>query len=520
MDIRKKIKYEWDARPLRLILILAILTRLLAVIFSKGFGWFDDHFLVIEAAQSWVDGYDYNRWLPGSEGNEGPTGHNLFYTGLHYLLFRLFSIMGFDDPQAKMFVVRLLHAALSLLVIVFGYRLSLQAGGRHAARMAALLLAVMWFFPFLAVRNLVEFACVPFLMWGTWLLSRESDSRRRLLYAFLAGMLLGLAFSVRFQTLIYAGGMGLALLITGRWKEALATGAGIITAAFVCLATIDLFIWGYPFAELAEYIRYNMHHYGEYITGPWHRYLLVIVLLLVPPVSLFLLFGFFYGFIKKPKQNLLIFLPVMIFLAFHSYFPNKQERFILPIIPFIITAGTAGWYLFLEKTGYGRRFSSILKAKWAFFWVLNLALLLVISTTYSKRSRVESMCHLSRYEDIRLILVENTNRGSINLLPMYYLGQWVRYMEVTQERPAASIPPWFTEQPDHAPCFFIFEGDKRLDERVGAMQALFPAMVYEATISPGFIDRILHRLNPVNENQNAYIYRNSRHHPGSKRSGP
>ncbi|MCB0484019.1 MAG: hypothetical protein KDC37_05600, partial [Flavobacteriales bacterium] len=53
--------------PLPTVLLLALVPRLVAAIFSKGYGMHDDHFLVIEAAQSWLDGFDYNRWLPWNQ---------------------------------------------------------------------------------------------------------------------------------------------------------------------------------------------------------------------------------------------------------------------------------------------------------------------------------------------------------------------------------------------------------------------------------------------------------------------
>ncbi len=55
----------------------------------------------------------------------------------------------------------------------------------------------------------------------------------------------------------------------------------------------------------------------------------------------------------------------------------------------------------------------------------------------------------------------------------------------------------------------IFEGENNLDVRLEEALEEFPGMVYETTISPGMIDRILFWLNPINENQNAYIYRNT-----------
>ena len=266
---------EWNENPLRLIILLAILSRIVAVIFSKGFGWFDDHFLIIESSQSWVDGFDYNKWLPSS-GNEIPTGHNLFYAGIHYVIFKGFAYLGFNDPQAKMYIIRLLHAALSIVTVVLGYRIAFKQGGLKAARLAGLLLAVLWLFPFLSVRNLIEFTCVPFLVWGSWILMNNDKYRYSTINGLIAGLVLGLAFCMRFQSLIYIGGIGLALLLLGRWKAAFMTGIGILITAFVCLGSIDIYLWGYPFAELIEYVRYNIYHSGEYIIGPWYQYLLVI----------------------------------------------------------------------------------------------------------------------------------------------------------------------------------------------------------------------------------------------------
>ena len=308
-----EINREWEENPLRIIILLAIVSRLVAVIFSRGFGWFDDHFLIIEASQSWVDGFDYNRWLPESEGNNGPTGHNLFYTGLHYVLFRFFSFLGFDDPQGKMYVIRFLHAALSMVVVILGYKITLKIGGQKAAGISGLLLALLWMFPFISVRNLVEFTCVPFLFWGTWILINDEKKRNPFLQGLLAGLILGIAFCMRFQSMVYIGGIGLGLLILGRWKEAITTGIGVLITACLLLATIDIYVWGYPFAELLEYIDYNMHSYAEYNIGPWYQYMLVIILALIPPISFFLIFGFFYAFIKAWRKYLLIFLPVMLF---------------------------------------------------------------------------------------------------------------------------------------------------------------------------------------------------------------
>ena len=52
----------------KLILLAALIARLIAVLFSQGYGMHDDHFLIIESSNSWANGTDYNNWLPWTKG--------------------------------------------------------------------------------------------------------------------------------------------------------------------------------------------------------------------------------------------------------------------------------------------------------------------------------------------------------------------------------------------------------------------------------------------------------------------
>jgi hypothetical protein len=51
-----------DFTSYQTILFFALIFRLIAAIFSEGYGMHDDHFLIVEAASSWADGFDYNHW--------------------------------------------------------------------------------------------------------------------------------------------------------------------------------------------------------------------------------------------------------------------------------------------------------------------------------------------------------------------------------------------------------------------------------------------------------------------------
>jgi len=498
----------WDDHPLWLIVFAALLARLVAVIFSKGWGMFDDHFLVIESSQSWVDGTDYNNWLPSS-GRIYPSGHSWLYPGFHYLFFLLLKFINISDPQTKMFFVRLIHAFFSLIVVIYGYKVTLQISDKKTARITGLLLALLWFMPFLSVRNMVEVVCIPFLLYGTWLVIKSQ--KKPLMNALLSGIIMGLGLSVRFQCFFFIIGFALALLLLKKWKESLIYCSGVILSFAIFQGCIDYFFWGYPFAEFREYVIYNINNAYNYITNPWYNYILLLLGILLPPVSLMLFFGFF----RCWRRQLLLFLPAFIFLLFHSYFPNKQERFILPIVPFIIIAGMIGWNNFIASSRFWTRHSKLLRNFWIAFWTLNLILLPIVSTTYSKKARVESMCYLSKYPHIRYLLAEDTNHGRTEMFPLFYLGQWdVSVYELKPEKPVKPFIKFLKEAgPGSEPRFVLFFGVENLDKRIDSVRMCLPHLEYETTIEPGFIDNILYRINPRNSNQTMVIYRNKDYFP-------
>lgn len=497
-----QIKKYWIEQPLAAILWIAAILRMVSVIFAKGFGMHDDHFLIIEVSQSWVDGTNFNNWLPGSPGAV-PSGHSFFYTSLHFLLFLFLKTIGVTDPQTKMFIVRFLHAMLSIVTVYMGYRITEKIDGKETARKVGLLLAVFWIMPWLSVRNLVEVVCIPFLLTGSYVLLKAEDKPNRLMWYVWAGLIFGLAFSIRFQTIVFSLGVGLALLLQKKWKEGIFFGLAYLFSASLVQCITDMYFWGYPFAEVREYITYNMNNAYNYLTAEWYMYLLLIIGVLIPPISIILFIGFF----RTWKKHLLLFLPTLLFLVFHSYFPNKQERFILPILPYFFILGMVGlneW----KKGKFWQKRKKLLHGCWVFFWIINFIMLPAVSTMYSKRSRVESMIYLSQYKNIKDILLEDTNHGTAKRAPRFYLEQWATLHQFAKDNrfhPLKKVYPDSTERPD----FVLFFGDKNLDNRIDSIKTICPNLEYETTIRPSFMDDLMYRLNPINSNQTIFIYRNT-----------
>ncbi len=512
-SFKEAIRNLWEEKPLVLIVFAAILIRLVAVIFSKGFAFHDDEFLVLDPAGSWVDGYDYNSWLGGrAEMNHAPEGPSLFFPGIHYFILKYLKWRGVMDPQHRMYVIRGIMAAWSLITVVVGYKIAEFYGGKKVGRQAGLLLAILWFMPMLSVRDLVEMFCIPPLMLATWFAINPKRKDRLMTY-FWIGIFCGIAFNTRFQTAMFTGGLGLVVMFRKNEKTLMNRIMQVFLFGLMFLATVvavqglvDMIIWGRPFAEFTAYIQYNIDNSRGYPNGPWYNYFLVLGGILVPPISLLLLFGYF----RSWKKYTILFLPAFCFFAFHSIFPNKQERFILPMVPFVVVLGCIGWNEFLSTSKYWQKHPGLLKGFWTFFWILNLIALPVVSTMYTKKSRVESMYYLYQQKDLRNFMVEESNRGDVTQAPMFYAGNWYFHpREISSQHTLLQDYLYLRTVPDslYHPNYVLFFGKEKKDERIAAFKNFYPNAAYQTTIEPSYLDILIWKLNPVNRNETVYIYK-------------
>jgi hypothetical protein len=218
------------------------------------------------------------------------------------------------------------------------------------------------------------------------------------------------------------------------------------------------------------------------------------------------------GYIKGFKKYLMLTLPVFIFLLIHSLISNKQERFILPVLPFFIITGVVGMNEFVFNTSFWKKHKQFIKVSWLIFWSLNIIALPFVTFQYSKRSRCEAMYYLNQYKsNISSILLNDMNYDEPQMMPMFYLGKWdVSIYMVSKGKTFSNFKSQLTSlDKKHYPQFVLFYGDDNLSARVDTVKKVMPDIVPEKIIYSSFIDRLLHRLNPNNiKNQTIYIYRN------------
>lgn len=519
------IKNYWTNNPLKSILFIALFVRLIAAVFSAGYAFHDDHFLVIEAAESWVEHQDWNNWLPWVQKMEYPNkvpvaqGHSLLYPGIHYLLFSGMEFLGIHNPQLKMILIRLLHALFSLIIVSVGYKITNHYTNERYAKATGLLLALLWFMPFMAVRNLVEYVSIPFILLGIWkIIQYENDDKVIKPYV-LAGLLLGLAFSIRFQTIIITVGIGLVLLFKKKWKQAIVFGFSALILMILVQGILDIIVWGKPFVEFGEYVRYNLAHKTEYGVNHWYMYTTVLLGMTIPPFGLFLFIGWFLTIRKYP----LLFWPSFLFFLFHNYFPNKQERFIIPIIGLFVIAGVIGWWSYMDTSKFWTKNKWLFKIIVLMFWILNMIALPVVSTTYSKRSRCQAMSYIGKQPDAKSVIVEESVRGGTTMLPTFYAGKNIHYYDLEPQRPIDSVIVERVGTPNHIefiqspkgiqlnewpnPQYILFINEKKLDERVDSIKRYYPNIELVQTIYPGYMDMLMRKITPSNNNQLIFIYK-------------
>ena len=480
---------------LKTILWCAFFIRLIAAIFSQGYGMHDDHFLVVEASSSWVDGYDYNGWLPWSEGNRGgPEGHSFTYVGLNFIFFYLAKLVGIVDPMLLMFFNRLLHGIFSLATIYFAFKISEKLSNTKNAIVVAWLLAFATVVPFMSVRNLVELAAVPFLMYGSWLVIRENLTNKY--NFFYAGLAIGVALSFRYQIAVFAIGIGAYYFFSWKFKEFLWYVAGLILTFVLTQGLVDYMIWGYPFAEFYEYFTYNLGQGMAYQPNSnyfMYFYLLMGVLLL--PLGILI----WIGFLRSSKKYFLFFLPTLIFILFHSIYPNRQERFILTVLPFFIILGIIGFEELKKRFFWDKLWNF----SYRFFWILNIPIVTIACFHFSKKSRVEAMYSLYG-NSIRneRILSEGSRETKPSQMPKFYANSWEC---IFTERADTSQSLEVNSGSKYDYIFFF--GDEDLTQRIEEYKRIYPRLKLVKKCEPSFIDKLIRSINPINSNQYIEVWK-------------
>ena len=451
----------------------------------------------------WANGEFYGNWQPGHIPLGKPAGESLLYRGLMLLLFYVFRITGIVSPEDKMMIIRGIHAFLSMMTVILGYRIARRQAGPAAGEFAGILLAILWFLPWTNVRNLPEAFVIPFLVAGVWLLINRK--KPALIPSLLSGIIMGFAFSIWFGSSFFTIGILLALIFLGMYFELLLFIAGLVLSIGLLQGIPDILVWGKPYVEIQAFIQTTFIEFKQITFSRSFKYLLILTLLCIPPFSLFLL----WGFIRMWKKLMLIVLPTSLFIIWFALNPSKSMIHILPSVPFMIIAGASGWMLYIRGASIIKNNQKIYNYMLLAFWIVNIGLLPLATTMYSNRSRIESMKHISEFKNVTSVFTERSMDSSSYLLPMFYLRQDVREYHLGLGQSRKSLFDSIRTDKNYMPRFVIFFKEDDFKTRIQKMYPLVLNIGYQATFEAGPAELILEKIRFCKAGETIILYRNN-----------
>jgi len=481
---------------LREIILIGLVLRLIAAFFSEGYGMSDDHFLVIEVAKDWSKGVDHSKWFTTAD-EPIISGRSILYPGIHYLIFEFLDFIGIEKLRVQMYFIRIIHALFSLLAISYIYKISEFLYTRKVAIYASLSYAILWFVPYMSVRNLVEMVVIVPLLSAIWYSSVWIKEKKSPVNHLWIGLLFGLCFSIRYQVLLFPIGYAIGMLWNKRFKEVIYTFVGGTLWVMLFHGYGDYLSSGHYFGKLFFYLEYNLSFVDNYIKAPWFHYLFTLIIYILPPVSLFLLIGVF----RQKREWMPILIGTLFFVFAHSIFQGKQERFIFPMIPLILILGFGGWseiYAGIKS----KKFRNWIRYSFFVSGGFNLIALLLLTFWFSKSSRVKLMDYFYYHPQYENVVIVNTTQSKGSQFPIAYASDSIS-LKVINDRSYLSTGEF--EELFQADAIVI---ERRFDSSFESFNELLKKRDVQTeflkTVNPSLMDKIHNTFNRTNANNNIY----------------
>ncbi len=379
-------------RALLPVLALATVVRAVAAVHSSGYMHPDEPFQSLEQAHRIVCGYGIVPW-------EFVFGARFwFFPALYVPLLWLVRILRLDDPISGVVIVRSFNALCSLGLVWGAYLLGRELRDGATGVIASLLCAFWYLLIYYSVRTLpdtfvMNIILFPFLLIG---LNRGGSLTGR----FLGGLLMGVAFFIRFQVAIFLLPLSIYCCVRRDLRGLLALAVGF-SICLLLQGAIDWVRWGSAVHSLRAYFAFHFTGLPASLWGaePWYFYLAWLWNEFYPLSPLVALL-FLYGLHELP----LIGGSALLLVGILSVLLHKEARFLAPALPLLFVSIAAG------LTGLSARIgSSGLKRFFATTVVVAILLLSCVKGLHfpwrQNSGYASALAYLSRKNDVRAVTV-------------------------------------------------------------------------------------------------------------------
>ncbi|RKX29290.1 MAG: hypothetical protein DRP47_02060 [Candidatus Zixiibacteriota bacterium] len=498
--------------PLATVMTVAIALRIVAVFFSKGYMYTDDHYETVSVAYRWLQ---YGLWSPegfltwGSRTDPGTIARCPLYTLFLYGIMKVQFMFGVKSLDHLMYGIRAVHGLLSLISVYAIFKtVMLITNSRKWAVIGGLMLAAHFAVPALSVRTLIEFVSSHFWLFALFLIYRyeheENSCPWNLL--FWAGVLSGLSWMIRFQIVFAVITVPIVFLWQyKRVREALWFSAGALTMVVIS-GFLDYVVLGSFLSSTLKYLGMALDKPVAVVKEPVWVYVVVIVSFFIPPLSVFVFsLAALRNFWKR--HRVLVF-SSLVFIIVHTAINNRQERFMMPIIPALMLITVLVIWQQLHHNGYLSRHRKLFNSMATFSIGLNLVLLPTFSTHYGRKGMVEPQVLVERLPGKASIMFVSPEKkrelypndyGGFGGFNRTYLHNWTDLKNYQDAGPAHKLYEYYVLYPNDTADVSRYVDS--LEKYISPIEELYH-------VGPSTIDLMLHILNPRhNPSNDAWVYR-------------
>jgi hypothetical protein len=473
-----------------------------------------------------VHGENYHNWFPNEYNH---TDHaqpfSYAYYFLNFLILKCCALIGIINPFIQAFVLRLVHAALSL----WGVYLFVKLAERLIASVQWRMYAI-WFWVFggvvtvFSVHQLVETACIPFVLLA-YLYVLKYFERERMGALIIAALAFSFSVGMRYQLVFFPLTLGMYLLWKRKWSGAVLFGI-FFTLGFALTQIDNLLFWHKPiYQHLLDYQSYNATHFSDYPSNVF-SYLALISYYIFPVVTVVFILslwrgkgasqgvsqgsskdalqdvsqgsskgalqglsegsskgalqglsegsskGALQGPAEGASQIIAIIIGISVFIVFHLLFPNRQERFLLPAVPFVlllmIRTISKRYPCEAPSAGPCNAPSTGLWINRAMPWSIYLSIVYTLGYSFfiPKSKYLEASYALYERGDFQNVVIDNWKGEESVWLPMHYVGKFVHSFSMTNKKSLDQLKQQITYQsfydakrlPAPAPNYLIIWG--------------------------------------------------------------
>ena len=280
------------------------------------FGFFSgDDVEIQEMSLSHLFGYSWSAW----------NLRNPFYPLVFvYPVQAIVHALGVSDPAVLVFSARAMVAAFAAVTMGLVFAATRREWGSGAlAACAVTFLAANKLYLAFSSTELPRPVAAAFVVGSYFLLLRRGSVAR----AVTAGLVLGIGAALRFSEFVFIVPAVIMLALEGRRRDAIVVATAAVVFALAILGIADTLYWKQPFYSTANIVDYTLvRHLSSrgyqaplaYLTSaPKWTDLVTLALALV-------------GIRRAPKLALWFVLPLLLL----SCLPHKEERYLIPMMPF------------------------------------------------------------------------------------------------------------------------------------------------------------------------------------------